>query len=181
MPRCALVADGGAGRGAAALAAASSPRCSCCLGAAPLAGGARHVGEEARIVTGSQSPGGIRHGIEQRLEPGRVGLGEVMQHIAGHQVLGAGVADADTHAGVLVADVRRDRTQAVVPSVTAARLHAQLAGRQIEFVVEHQDVGIGDLEKTLRFLHRSAAVVHVGLRFQQDDTPPADAPSLVRP
>ncbi len=39
-------------------------------------------------------------GAEQRLEPCIVGLGEIMQHMAGHQVLVSGMADADAHAHI---------------------------------------------------------------------------------
>src|SRR5262245_32724813 len=67
--------------------------------------------------------------------------------------------------------MRRDRAQAVVAGVAAARLDAHFTGRQVELVVEHQDVGVGDFEKALALLYGAAAVVHVGLRLQQQHPP----------
>ena len=57
-----------------------------------------------------------------------------------HQLLHARMTDADAHALVVVADMRADRAQAVVPRDAAADLHAHLGGRQFDLVVEHRDV-----------------------------------------
>src|SRR5262245_51766436 len=93
-----------------------------------------------------------------------------------HRVLGAGVADADAHAGIVVADMRAQRAQPVVPGIAAAGLDPELARRQVELVVEHVDVALLDLQVALGLGHRAAAVVHVGLRLQEHDALSADAP-----
>ncbi len=66
-----------------------------------------------------------------------LGLGEVAQHVAEHALLGAGVADAEAHPPVVRrAEQPVHAAQAVVPRRPAAPLHAHLAGRQVELVVE---------------------------------------------
>lgn len=51
----------------------------------------------------------------------------------------------------------------------AADLDPHLGGRQFELVVEHGDVGGGELEEVRRFLHRAPGLVHVSGRLQQHD------------
>src|SRR5262249_16459232 len=51
--------------------------------------------------------------IEQRVEPLVLGLGEIVQHIVRHYLLDARMADADAHSVVIVADMGRERAQAV--------------------------------------------------------------------
>src|SRR3546814_12933302 len=94
---------------------------------------------EARGAAARQQRNGIGHRIEQLLQPGLVCLGEVAQHVAVHQVLVAGMADAQAHAPELLADVSRQRADAVVAAGAAALLHADLAGREVDLVVEHDD------------------------------------------
>ena len=50
------------------------------------------------------------------------------------------MADADAHAPVVVGPVRRDRSQAVVAGIAAADFDPHFARREIEFVVQHEDV-----------------------------------------
>src|SRR3546814_8574415 len=78
---------------------------------------------EARGVAARQQRNGIGHRIEQLLQPGLVRLGEVAQHVAVHQVLEAGMADAQAHAPELLADVSLQRADAVVAAGAAALLH----------------------------------------------------------
>src|SRR5262249_27764011 len=82
----------------------------------------------------------------------------------------------NAHAHEVVADVRRERTQPVVARVAATALDANLARREIELVVEHDDVADGDLQIALRLAAGASAVVHERLRFEQDDPLPAEAP-----
>ena len=51
------------------------------------------------------------------------------------------MADADAHADVVVAEMRCDRSQAVMAGAAAAGLHPHLAGHQIQLVMEDDDVG----------------------------------------
>ena len=54
------------------------------------------------------------------------------------------------------AEVLHDRAKAVVARVPAAELQAHVAERQIELVVQHDDVARGDLEERHRRLHARA-------------------------
>ena len=74
------------------------------------------------------------------LDPFALGLGEVAQHVAVHQLLDARMADAEAHAAIIVADMGRDRAQAVVAGIAAAVLDAHLRRRQVDLVVQHDDV-----------------------------------------
>ena len=80
---------------------------------------------------------GLGDGAEQRLEPVVLGFREVVQHLVRHQILAAGMADADAHAHIVVADMGGDRAQAVMAGDAAAGLHPHLAGDEIELVMEH--------------------------------------------
>src|SRR5690242_8702591 len=77
------------------------------------------------------------------------------------------MADTDAHPAIVVADAGRERTQAVVTGISPAHLDAHLAGRQIDLVVEHDDVGERKLVEILRLGDGSSGVVHVGLRLEQ--------------
>ena len=70
-----------------------------------------------------------------------------------HQLLDAGMTDAEPHPAIVVADMRRDRAQAVVAGDAAADLDPHLRRRQFELVVEHGDVARRDLEEAGRLLH----------------------------
>src|SRR5262249_8492638 len=104
--------------------------------------GARDLGEEARENAPRQPNRRVGNGIEQRTEPNPIAGGEIAEHVSVYQLLGAGVADADAHARVGVADVLGERAQAVVPGIAAADLYPQLAGGKIEFVVDDADVAL---------------------------------------
>jgi hypothetical protein len=66
--------------------------------------------------------------------------------------------------------------QAVVPRRAAAALHAQLAGREVELVMEGPDRVGRDLVEGGGGLHRIAAAVHVGERLEGEDPGAADHP-----
>ena len=81
---------------------------------------------------------------------------EVAQHPVQHQVLVAGMADADADPAIVVADMGVDVAQAVVAAGTAALLHAHPAGRDVELVVEHHDPVERHLEEAHRLADRLA-------------------------
>jgi hypothetical protein len=65
------------------------------------------------------------------------------------------MADAEAQAPVVVrAQALRDVAQAVVPRDAAALLDLGGAGREIQLVVHHQDLGRRDLEEAGQHLHR---------------------------
>ena len=71
--------------------------------------GMRHA--RLKLVVGAVGESGrvLGDGAEQRLEPGMIRLGEIVQHIARHPILLPGMADADAHAHIVVADVSAQR------------------------------------------------------------------------
>src|SRR5947209_12762172 len=80
------------------------------------------------------------------------------------------MADAEPHPPIVVADMRGERPQAVMTRDAAADLDAQLAGRQLELVLEHGDLRRRQLEEVRGFLHRAPRIVHEGRGLEQDDT-----------
>ena len=55
---------------------------------------------------------------------------------------------------------REDIAQTIVPSMAAALLDPDRAGRQIKIIVHHQDGFGGDIEITTDRCNRSAAFIH---------------------
>ena len=74
------------------------------------------------------------------------------------QILGARMTDADPHPTVIVADMRGDRAQAIMAGDAAADLDPHLAGRQLDLVVEHGDVGRRELVELRRLGDGAAAI-----------------------
>ena len=114
--------------------------------------------EQQREIVGD----GADHGLDLRLLLGV----EIVQHIVLHQVLDAGMPDADAHAPEIGPDMGVDRADAVVPRRAAALLHPHLAELEVDLVIEHGEVVRLGLVELHGGLHRAAAVVHVGLRPQ---------------
>jgi hypothetical protein len=54
--------------------------------------------------------------------------------------------------------------------IAAALLYAQLHGREVDLVMENDDIVERDLEEILRFGDRAAGFVHEGHGFQQQNT-----------
>ena len=104
---------------------------------------------------------------EQRLEPRSVRLGEIVQHVMRDQVPLPGMADADAHPHIVVADMRRERSEPVMAGDPAARLHPHLAGREIELVMEHHHVGEIELVEAHRLADGAARRVHEGPGLEQ--------------
>ena len=72
-------------------------------------------------------------------------------------------------APVVVADRRVDRAEAVVAGRAAAGLDADLAGRQVDLVMDDDDVAGLDLVEAQRLADRPAGLVHEGLRLEEQD------------
>src|SRR5690606_38739770 len=70
----------------------------------------------------------VCNGIEQRVEPFMVGLGEIAQDMAGHALFRAGVTDADAYAPVLLAAMSVERSDAVVTA--CARSEERRVGKE---------------------------------------------------
>src|SRR5262249_52897333 len=104
----------------------------------------------------AQQLGSVRYDGAQRLAPPPLVLGEVIEHVGLNQLLEAGMPDADAHAPIVVTDMRRDRAQPVVAGDAAAGLEAHLAGRKIDLVVHHHDVGEPELVEMGGFRDRTA-------------------------
>ena len=64
-----------------------------------------------------------------------------------------------------------DVLQAVVAGVRAAELELDLAGQQVELVVDDEDLARLDLEEARQRRHRLARKVHEGRRLEQPDGP----------
>src|SRR5262245_40637642 len=138
--------------------------------------GEMHLVLEARILAFRQQLGVVRDDGAQRFDPRPLVLGEVVEHVGLDQVLQAGMPDADAHAPILVADMRRDRAQPVVAGDAAAGLDPHLAGREVDLVVHHHDVGEPELVEMRGFRHRAARLVHVGAGQQQQRALAAERP-----
>src|SRR5882724_9092194 len=110
----------------------------------------------------------VRNHIAQRLNPGPIRLGKVAQHIAVHEFLHPRMTDPKTHAAIVVADVRGDRAQPVVPGDPAADFHAHFRRRQLKLVMEHCDLTDGELEEICSLTDGASGLVHVGHWLKQD-------------
>ena len=127
----------------------SSGRCGA-LGAVALDGD-RELVHQAVVVALDDHAGIVGDGVEQRDQPGLLlGLGEIAEHVRHHQVLVAGMADAEPDAAIVGADLRIDRAQAVMAAIAAADLHPRLARGEVDLVVEHGDVGGAELVEVSR-------------------------------
>lgn len=98
-----------------------------------------------------------------------LGLGEIAEDVVGDQAFVARMADPDPHAGIGRAHVRVDRAQAVVTGMPTANLHPHAEGRQVEFVMQNDEIGRIDLEEGRGRPHRIARQVHVGFGLEQHD------------
>ena len=85
------------------------------------------------------------------------------------------MADADANAAEVGAERGVDRAQPVVAGEAAADAHLDLQRREVELVVEDGQRVFVELVEVQRLLNRVAAVVHEGLRLEQQDPVTADA------
>src|SRR5215218_3273675 len=92
---------------------------------------------KARLAARYKQTRMFGYGIEQRLEPFAVGFGKVAENMTVNTVPLAGMTDAEPNSVKATADMGIDRTDAIVAGGAAAGLHPNLAGHEIELVVEH--------------------------------------------
>ena len=83
---------------------------------------------EGRILAPDQQAGVVRDRCAQRLDPVLLGLREVLQHIVLDEIAHAGMPDADADPAELVADMGRDRAQAIVAGGAPPALTRSLPG-----------------------------------------------------
>ncbi len=89
-----------------------------------------------------------------------------LQHVVGGVHAARRATDSDAHAQVGVGDeLLVQRSQAVVAAVTATALHADLAGGQVDVVVDHDEVRDIDVVELDEPLDRAARDVHERLRL----------------
>ena len=121
---------------------------------------AHRLGEVAGKHVRQHAEGKIDAGVELLL----LGARRAAQDEVGDQFGVARVADAKPQAVevVLVAELRDDVAQAVVPTMATAALELGDAWGQVEFVMCHQDRFRLDAEEIGQGRHGLAATVHVG-------------------
>src|SRR5208283_148020 len=105
---------------------------------------------EARILILDQQRRSVGHGATEGVHPAQFRLRKIAQHEIMHQRLVSGMADAEPHAPVVVADMRADRAQIVVSGLSAADLHPDLGWRKIEFIVKDRERARVELVKAER-------------------------------
>src|SRR5262245_5526659 len=86
-----------------------------------------------------------------------------------HQLLHAGMADADAHAAKIIADMLVKRADAIVAARASAGLDPDLSRRKVDLVVENGEGGRRQLVKAQSLSDRLAGQVHEGLRLDQED------------
>src|SRR5271165_28793 len=131
---------------------------------------------KARVLALDKQGRGVRDRFANGFDPPGLRLGEVTQHVIMNERLVAGVADADPHALVVVADMGADRAQSVMAGIAAADLYPDLGGREIEFVVNNEERACVELPEAQRFADAASGFVHEGLRLEQHDPNLADQP-----
>ena len=129
---------------------------------------------KARVLAFDKKRRGVRDRAANRRDPSRLGFREIAQDEVVHERLVAGMADAQTHASVVVADMGADRTQAIVAGVSAADFDPDLRRRKVEFVMNDDKRGAVEFVKAERFADAAAGFVHEGLRGEQHDALAAD-------
>src|SRR5271154_2101734 len=129
---------------------------------------------EARVVALDQQGRGTGDCAAYGLDPGRLRLGEVAQHVIIDQRLVAGMANADAHPLIVVADMGGDRAQAVMAGVAAADLDPHFGRREIELVVDDDHRIQVELPEAQRLADAASGIVHVGLRLEQGHPRPLD-------
>ncbi len=120
-------------------------------------------GKQAHIVGNS---------AQKRIQPFIVGLGEIAEDIVMHEFLRTRMADAKPHAAIILAageglHMRVDGFDAVMTAGAAAGLDAQLARNEVEFVIDHDEIGRCQLVEAHGFADGLTRKVHKSLRLDQ--------------
>src|SRR4051812_49499495 len=84
-----------------------------------------------------------------------------------HQMLYAGMADADTNTAIVIANMRGDRAQAVVPRDPAADLHPHLGRCEVELIVEDHDLANLELVEARSLGYGASRLIHISAGQQQ--------------
>src|SRR5581483_4706616 len=134
------------------------------------------AGEEAlRDRLGDEAFDGVGGALDERA--GVVVRLEVREDVVRERarVAALGPTDADAQAReVLRLQMLRDRAQPIVTREPAAALHLDAAEVEVALVVHDEHVLRLDLEERGRRADRTARVVHVRLRLQEDELLVAD-------
>lgn len=114
------------------------------------------------------------HGVGQaRFDGLAILLRGLGQYIIGNQIPVPGMADPDTQSGeIAAAQALGDTAQAVVAAVAASLFEPHRARRQIQFVMDNQDLAQRKLVKTRQRRHRLTAAIHEYVRFEDPAGPP---------
>ncbi len=110
------------------------------------------------------------------------------KHPADHLAFFDTGTNADSQTGkVLRTQMRNDRLKPVMSACRTFGTQTHLSQRKIYIIDDDQQIMRFDLEKTRKFADRDAAVVHVGIWFQQANSlsrnckrPPARAAKFDR-
>src|SRR5260370_17819730 len=87
------------------------------------------------------------------------------------QFLDAGVADPEPHPTIIVADMRGDRTQAVMAGDAAADFDPHLGRRPFELILKHGDIACRELEEIRSLLNPAPRLVHEPRGARRDHPP----------
>ena len=119
------------------------------------------------VVATDQEIGVIGDRRAERLDPGFLALGEIIQHIGMNQRLVAGVTDAKPQAFVVIADMGRDGAQAIMTGDAAPGFDPAFGWSEVELIMQDHDVVETDLMEARRLANRTTTFVHVGLGLKQ--------------
>ena len=95
----------------------------------------------------------VRDTAQFVIQPVGVRLVKIMQDIACHSILMAGMADTHAHAIIIGTDMRMDGPQPVVARVTTPCFNPDLTWCKVQFIMEHDHFGGVDFMKPRSFTH----------------------------
>ena len=95
---------------------------------------------ERRVFALDQERRIVGDHVAKRFDPGPFAFCKIAKDVTRHELLHVRLADADAHAPVVVAQVRRDRPQSVMPGVAAADFYPHFGRPQIDLIVKDGDV-----------------------------------------
>src|SRR5262249_61207112 len=92
---------------------------------------------KARILAARNQFGVLPDDRHERVNPAAIAFGEIAEHVMLHQVLVAGMTDADANAAVIIADMLGKLTLAIITGNPAAEFHPHPNPRHIVLVATH--------------------------------------------
>ena len=81
----------------------------------------------------------------------------------------ARVADAEADTAIGICDVCCDGAQTIVAAMTTAVLQAELGRRQVQLVIEHDNILWSEFVETECFAYGTTTFVHVGCWLHEQD------------